>query len=210
MRRSASVALLGLVLGCSAADTDGGAGVQPDASDAQVSVDSEVPVDTPGAEPDDVAAPDVTDDHDLPLSDMDTSTEDSTVDDTGVEDVSPEDASSVDVASDVAHVDDVSASDIEEPVPDADDALALDLEEPDAGPVGYVTESTPCATSADCNWGNACVGWQCNDLELNCDNVFGPPDCCTDADECDDGNPCTKDVCYGALGACVHNDSLCP
>ena len=51
--------------------------------------------------------------------------------------------------------------------------------------------SKPCQTDADCVTGVPCETFACNGV---C-SVWLKPDCCQNADDCDDGNACTFDQC---------------
>ena len=135
-------------------------------------------------------------------------------------------ADSDDAGADVddagAHIDDADLADSATQLDAAESDTAL---EPDVDPIvdvgvqvdtvtfdDIVTEQTECQVHSDCKAGNSCSGWRCNELDKTCENVYGPADCCTEASDCDDGNPCTKDTCYyPGLGACIHNpDTVCP
>ncbi len=132
---------------------------------------------------------------------------DATNDDTG----SLNDSLESDTPETDSEAPDTGEPDTAEPDTDEPDTTGPDTTGPDTtGPGDDLTESTPCQSDLDCNSGNACVGWQCNDFDYTCDNVWGPADCCTDDSDCDDSTACTKDVCYKALGACIHNDDACP
>ena len=58
-----------------------------------------------------------------------------------------------------------------------------------------------CATSGDCDDGNACSTDNCN--SGSCENHFSPTaGCCAEDAQCDDGDPCTQGTCDGA-GTCT-------
>ncbi len=65
-----------------------------------------------------------------------------------------------------------------------------------------------CVADADCLPDNAtaCTVAKCNPNTCTC-NIFDTP-CCTEAADCDDGDPSTTDICLKAFGSCQHTPTM--
>lgn len=74
----------------------------------------------------------------------------------------------------------------------------------------YVPQLTAeCSTGSECQWSptGGCVVGSCNQSQ-QCEYDNSACECARDF-QCDDGNPCTEDVCFASTYACIHPPAPC-
>ena len=74
-----------------------------------------------------------------------------------------------------------------------------DVCSPATGACGSTNNSAPCDDLNACTINDTCSGGACTGT--------GNPSCCLKDADCDDGNPCTKDICVAATGQCAQDKS---